>query len=286
MAEYKPNEIKVVAWFLQQKNLIKFTDGEATYSLDEKVIAVANFEKFPIRKGDTVEVGLKDNKVTFLRKKKSEPPKEQLSSEPKPSTQIESEVEEPKQLPDEKAQTSDTTAPINSSPELLKELTVFAVAANKKVVKFIELKDEGWFQIAENIQTQDYRTIGLIAKNKVYVQITEKTVVAILPNVEVEKPIEEPIVEAKEVKVESTPIQTVQTPPPSSYKKEWKPQSSYDSAEKQTSIEAQAAINAANQIVGRIAANIDPKPTASVLNSMIRAIAIENYNLIQELKKK
>jgi hypothetical protein len=35
-----------------------------------------------------------------------------------------------------------------------------------------------------------------------------------------------------------------------------------------------------------MAANIEPKPTANVLNSMIKAIATENYNLLQELKKK
>ena len=81
MVERKPNETRVIAWFMQTKAVIKFTNDDTTYKLSDAVIKASNFEKFPLLKNDTVEVGIVDGIVTFLRKQKSNAPK----SEPKGS---------------------------------------------------------------------------------------------------------------------------------------------------------------------------------------------------------
>ena len=268
---HEPNPVKLVSWFMASKGVIKFTNDETTYKLAEAVVKVSNFEKFPLAKGDKVEVGIKEGIVTFLRKQKSDAPKaeghgSEEAYEPTPEEEKGTvEPEKPK-----------SPAPAEANPPIVdggvRELTVFAVAANKKVVKFLECKDAGWFQIAEAIQAQDYKVIGLEAKKKANVLITENTVMSFQ-------------------KVASEPAETAQAA-----KKEWKPASSYDTAEKQTSIEAQAAVNAANEVAGQVAAAITvtsrkedgtiAPPTANVINNIIRAIAESNFALIQELKKK
>jgi hypothetical protein len=282
--EKKPNEVKMIAWHLVAKNLIKFTDAETSYKLADAVLKASNFEKYPLRKGDKVEVGIKEGVVTFLRKQKSESKQEPKGSEeayePTP------EEEAPKVAP---APTPKVESPKVAEPTVageIKELTIHGVAANKKVVKFAECKDAGWFQIAEDIQAQDYKAIGLEAKNKVRVQIVENKIISLVRVAsEATEQAKTPTSSPETAKVEPTAAPAVQ-PPTQAPKKEWKPAPSYDSAEKQTSIECQACINASCQVVGMMAANIDPKPTANVLNSMISAIARENYNLLQELKKK
>jgi len=287
MADRVPNEIKLVAWFMAAKNVIKFANDDTTYKLAEAVVKASNFEKFPLSKGDKVEVGIKEGVVTFLRKQKSDAPKvESKGSEEayEPTAEEEAgpspkEIAKPTQAPTPKVE-----APTSDA----RELTVFAVAANKKVVKFLEVKDDGWYQIAPEIQAQDYATIGLIAKNRVKVTLVDKTVTSLV------KVASEPAEQTKtatsspvNAKVEPTAASAVQTPTAApTAKKEWVPYKSQDTDARQTSIEAQACLNSANQVVGRIAANIDPKPTASVINAMIRAIAEENYKLLQELKKK
>jgi len=312
MVERVPNEIKMVAWFMAAKNVIKFANDDTTYKLGEAVIKASNFEKFPLNKGDKVEVGLKEGVVTFLRKQKSDAIKDVESYAKKQESHGSEEAYEP--TPEEEA---GTVAPapevkkeepkvetVSDSPAVpTKVLTVFACAANKKVVKFLELKDDGWFQISEDIQKQDYATIGLVARNKVLVTFNDKTVISLV------KVASEPAEQAKtttsspvNAKVEPTAAPTEKTSV-SAPKKEWKPfqskddywakksefdQAHYDvkESEKQLSIEAQAAVNSANEVAGKVAASISPAPTANVINNMIRAIAESNFALIQELKKK
>jgi len=275
---HEPNPVKLVSWFMASKGVIKFANDETTYKLADAVVKASNFEKFPLAKGDKVEVGIKEGIITFLRKQKSDAPKaeghgSEEAYEPTPEEEKGTvEPEKPK-----------APAPAEANPPIVdggvRELTVFAVAANKKVVKFLECKDAGWFQIAEAIQAQDYKVIGLEAKKKANVLITENTVMSFQ-------------------KVASEPAETAQAAPAPAQaaKKEWKPASSYDTAEKQTSIEAQASVNAANEVAGQVAAAITvtsrkedgtiAPPTANVINNIIRAIAESNFALIQELKKK
>jgi hypothetical protein len=296
MEERKPNEQRIVAWFMQAKNVIKFANDEVTYKLGDAVIKASNFEKFPLNKGDKVEVGIKEGVVTFLRKQKSEAKAEGKGSEeayepteedfsPENNSQPVSQIA-PKPIEVKKEESKIADVPretkVETSPSDAKELTVFAVAANKKVVKFTELKDDGWYTIAEDIQAQDYATIGLIAKNRVKVTFADKMITSLV------KVASEPAESSQDKPREEKTTSTTTSPslPNSTVKKEWKLSSTYDTAEKQTSIEAQAAVNGANQVVGRVAAMIDPKPTANVINAMIRAVAEENFKLIQELKSK
>ena len=285
--ERKPNEVKLVGWFMATKGVIKFANDDTTYKLSEAVIKASNFEKFPLSKGDKVEVGIKEGVVTYLRKQKSDTTKQESHGseeayEPTPEEE-KGTVEPEKSKPVPQAETN---PPIVDGA--VRELTVFAVAQNKKVVKFLELKDDGWFQISEDIQKQDYATIGLVARNKVLVTFNDKTVISLV------KVASEPAEQAKtttsspvNAKVESLAGSAVQAPVVApTAKKEWVPYKSQESDARQNSIECQACINASCQVVGMMAANIEPKPTANVLNSMIKAIATENYNLLQELKKK
>ena len=70
-AEKKPNEVKLVAWFMATKGVIKFANDDTSYKLGEAVVKASNFEKFPLLKGDKVEVAITEGIVTYLRKQKS-----------------------------------------------------------------------------------------------------------------------------------------------------------------------------------------------------------------------
>jgi len=303
--EKKPNVVKRVAWHLVAKNLLKFVDDETSYKLTDKVLAANDFTKYPLSKGTLVEVGILDNTITYLRKQKSDAPKAESHGseeayEPTPEEEKGTvEPEKPK-----------APAPAEANPPIVdggvRELTVFAVAANKRVVKFLECKDAGWFQIAEAIQAQDYATIGLIAKNKANVLITENTVMS-FAKVASEATEQPKTATSSQGDVQSERIATPATQTPvaaPTAKKEWKPfsankddywakksefdQAHYDvkESEKQLSIEVQASVNAACDVVGKIAASISPAPTSKIVKEWIRDIATENYQLLQDLKKK
>jgi len=288
MAERVPNEIKLVAWFMAAKNVIKFANDDTTYKLAEAVVKASNFEKFPLSKGDKVEVGIKEGIVTFLRKQKSDAPKveshgSEEAYEPTPEEEagptpkveaVDTRLDKPTPAPTPKVEAPKVEGTTSTV------LTVFAVAANKKVVKFLELKDAGWFQIDEAIQTQDYATIGLIAKNKVQVAFNDKTVISLV------KVASEAPEQAKTATSSPANVQKDEFPPPIKQTREWKPYNAQETDARQKSIEAQAAVNAASNVAARIGASLPQAPTASVVNNMIRAIAESNFALIQELKKK
>jgi len=304
MVERKPNEVKIVAWLLVAKKLIKFANDEMSYKISDNVMEKSNFDKFPLKKGDSVEVGINEGVITYIRKQKNDAPKQ--------ATQTSEEVYEP--TPEEEAGPTQKTDPnptsnvASTAPKVevptsdTRELTVFAVSANKKVVKFLEVKDDGWYQISPEIQTQDYAKIGLIAKNKVKVAFNDKTVTYLV------KVASEPAEQSKtatsspaNAKVEPTvnPVTTAQLQkqiaPVSAPKKEWKPTSQYND-DRQNSIECQAMINSACEVVGQVAAAITTAskkedgstnaPTANVINSMIKVVAEANYTLLKELKNK
>ena len=290
-AEKKPNEVKLVAWFMATKGVIKFANDDTSYKLGEAVVKASNFEKFPLLKGDKVEVAITEGIVTYLRKQKS------AVSHGSEEAYEPTAAEEAGTVEPEKPK---APVPAEANPPIVdggvRELTVFAVAANKKVVKFLEVKDAGWFQIDEAIQAQDYKVIGLEARNKANVLIVENKVISFAKVGS--EPAEQPKTATSSpanAKVEPTAAPAAQAPVQAA-KKEWKPASSYDTAEKQTSIEAQAAVNSACEVAAKVAAAITTTsrkddgtiapPTANVINNIIRAIAESNFALIQELKKK
>ena len=303
--ERKPNEIKIVAWFMAAKNVIKFLNDDTTYKLGEAVIKASNFEKFPLSKGNRVEVGINEGIVTFLRKQKSDAPKQESHGSEEAYEPTPEEEAGPTPKVEQKVEPLNSTPVLSNGTTNAKELTIYAIAANKKVVKFTEIKDDGWFQIAENIQAQDYKVIGLEAKNRVKVTFNDKLVTSLV------KVTSEPAETTKtatsssdNAKVEPMAGSAVQ-PPVQAPKKEWKPYNAQGKddywtnkfehdkvhfdvkeSEKQLSIEAQCAVGQACNLVGMVAATISPAPTANVLNSMIKVIAEANHILIQELKKK
>jgi len=314
MVERKPNEVKIVGWLLVAKKLIKFANDETSYKISDNVMAKSNFDKFPLKKGDTVEVSIAEGVVTYIRKQKSDAPKaegygSEEAYEPTPEEEagptpkveaVDTRLDKPTPAPTPKVEAPKVEGTTSTV------LTVFAVAANKKVVKFLECKDAGWFQIDEAIQAQDYKVIGLEARHKANVKIVENKVVSFAELAS--EPAEQPkTATSSQGDVQSERIATPSTTsaPAQAAKKEWKPYNAqgkddywtnkfeHDKAhfnvkesEKQLSIEAQAAVNSANEVAGRVAASISPAPTANVINNMIRAVAESNFALIQELKSK
>ena len=288
MAERKINDKKLVAWFMAAKNVIKFANDDTTYKLAEAVIKASNFDKFPLSKGDKVEVAITDGVVTYLRKQKSETKGQGSEEAYEPTASEEAGTVEPEK-PKAPAPAPKVVEPVKESAPTgpgSQELTVFAVAANRKVVKFLEIKDSGWYQVSEELQKQDYVTIGLIAKSKVMVLLNDKTVVSCARIVS--EPAEQPKTTTSSpanAKVEPTAAPAAQAPVQAP-KKEWRPYSSNDNDGRQLSIEAQSSINAACDVVGRVAAALPQAPTANVINSMVKAVAEANHQLLQELKKK
>lgn len=283
---------KQISWFLVAKSLIKFVNDENSYKLSEKVMAANDFKKYPLLKGDTCDISIEDGVVTYLRKVKKEAAKvenhgSEEAYEPTPDEAVDTRLDKPTPAPAPEVKKEVVTPSVVGEEKVL---TVFAVAANKKVVKFLEAKDAGWFQIDEAIQAQDYAVIGLQAKLKVSVKIVENKVVS-LAKVGSE-PAEQPKTTTSsngDVKVEPTYPQTEKIAtqaPVQAPKKEWKSSSSYDNDGRQKSIEAQAAVNAASNVAARIGASLPQAPTANVVNAMIRAVAESNFALIQELKNK
>lgn len=269
------SEQKSVSYYLVAKKIIKFADSATKFPVTATEVPTS------LTKGDVVNVVITDGAVTFLEKvtAKTVPAKENdeqyeptAEEEAKPVPPVKKEAPEPTQV------TAKPTAVPISEPSQMQELTVYAVSGDKRVVKFLEIKDLGWFDVAENIKSLDYKEIGMIAKSKIKVQFADKTVVAYEKVAQVAEKKEQPT--NSTVAPQNAPVAAPVA------KKEWVPYKSQDNDTRQTSIEAQASVNSACDVVGRVAASISPAPTASIINNMIRAVAIENFKLIQELKKK
>jgi len=147
-------EVKTVAWFMPKKSLIKFAGDEDSIRLTDRVIEVSDFVKYPINEGDTVEVSIKDNEVSFLRKVSSE-----------------------------KAKSSTASASTTTSEANVIDATIYAVSGNKKVAKIIladkDKPESTWYQISESLQAKDYKEIGLIAGTAVGLKIQDDTIVGI-----------------------------------------------------------------------------------------------------------
>ncbi len=149
----KPNEQKIVSWFVVNKSLIKFDGEEESISVSNTVMDVSDFEKYPIGKGDTVEVGTKNDEVSFLRKIKTDKPAKSGKKEEK---------------------SVDITG---GNTEIKDDITIFAVAGNKKVVKFE--KDGAWIKVSSAVQKQSFDDIGLVAGNLVSVTLVNGDIASI-----------------------------------------------------------------------------------------------------------
>jgi len=229
-----PNVTKIISFLSTKDGKIRFEGDSTEYKLAQTVLDKVDFTKFFIKKGSTVEVGINEGYINFLKKVKGAKKEEAPKQETTPT------------LPPTKDQNI---------------YTLQAVAASKAVVKFKDYKPEEWIKVSEELQSKDFQALGLVAKAQVAV-ITEddviKAMTAITGKEEVTKP------ETQQPKYNK-----------SSY--------TSDNEARQTSIESQAAVNAACQIVARTAPDGAP---ASKINEYVKAIAEANYQLIQDLKKK
>lgn len=267
---------KTIVYYLVAKNIIKFADDNSTYPIAEGVIVPT------IRKGDMVDVTITDGKITSISKDVATP----TAIAPAPEPKIENTAKVA-----EEAKKSASVLPF-------KELTVFAIMVDKRLVKFVEMMEAGWLDVSPEVQKLDYKEYGFVAKSKIKVSIVDNTVVAIekvaqtAPQSSQDAPSE-----AKPAKTDNHPA-TVATTPGSKefvpknekdafyYCKELERKVRYLEDNKQDSIEVQSAVNAACDVAGRIAAAVSPMPTAEFVNTMIKMIAKANYELLQELKPK
>lgn len=148
-------EQKIVAWFLPKKALIKFEGEDDSFPLSSKVMEVANFEKYPILKGDAVDVSVENNEVTFLRK----------VSGGKKSTEIKSE--------------SSATTSSNTSSGEVKRLKVVGIFQGESVKFNEKINNKQWCKLSDELKTKDLRSIGLVANNEVDVTISNGIIVAV-----------------------------------------------------------------------------------------------------------
>ena len=148
MASKKKGTEKVVDWFLPNKSLIKFQGEEDSIAVAENVMNKSNFDKYPVLKGDTVEVTEKDDEVTFLRKVKG-------ASKKKESTEKKKE----------------------SNTEIDETITKEVVCVSQYGVKFVG--DEKWTNFSDELQKQDVKAMGAVAKNTITVSMSKGKIVDI-----------------------------------------------------------------------------------------------------------
>lgn len=137
MTKTKQTQEKVVDWVLPAKKVIKFQDSEDTYTLANQV-AKLDFDKYPINEGDVVDVGIDDDTVNFMRKKKG------AKRTPKPAT---------------------TTSNSNLESRVM---TIAGIPSNKEVIKFKE-DEKTWFPVDDKVKDLDFKALGIVAKAKVNV---------------------------------------------------------------------------------------------------------------------
>lgn len=136
---------KVVSWFVEKKALIKFEDSDEAYKLSAKVIEVSDFSKYPIEKGDTVNVSIEDDEITFLRKVKDSNKQDSAPSE-------------------------------NSE---IQKLTVEAIYKGESVKFNKNVNGKKWTKVSNNIKSQGLDTVGLVANNEVEITLTEGIITAV-----------------------------------------------------------------------------------------------------------
>jgi len=276
------NEIGIIVWHLEAKNLIKIEGQDDSYKLSDKVISASDFKKYPLKKGDKVSYAVTDKVVTYLKKETTGKQKE-----------VEPKVETPTESVTPESVTPETTVTVESSQLAVDEevFTIHAIAANRQVLKFKE-NSTVWVKISLEIQAQDYKDIGLIARQRVAVKIVNNTIISLksvqTENTEANAPKNDPKPTTNAPTASNNAQNIVEEPLTKTdafYRvKELERQVRYLQNEKSASIEAQASVNSANEVIGRIASSMDAKPPASKIVEMIEAIAIANFNLIQKIK--
>lgn len=146
----KPTGIeKTVDWCAPKKGVIKFMDEDEAFEIAENVQEAYNFEKYPIFKGDTVTIGVTDDKVTFLRKTGSA----------------------------NKGKKSEKTQTEEAKTETV--VKIVTVEARRKDFGAIKVKEDGtWPKVSDSLQ-QKMDEVGLIAGNRLEIKIEGDTIIAV-----------------------------------------------------------------------------------------------------------
>jgi len=176
-------EEKTVAWMAPKRKTIKFEGDEDSLQIADNVMEKVDFEKFPIIKGDIVEVSVKDEEVIFLKK---------VDAKKEEKVEIEKEVNEE---PNEKTE--------------IKTITVEAVRKDKTA-----LKEGGgsWPKISENLQGNEAFQRGATIE----VKMQGDTIVAVKKQEKVESKVADKVeqetkISQAEKKVVADPIATQET---------------------------------------------------------------------------
>ena len=142
---------KTVAWFLPKKAMIKFEGDDESYAVATNVMEVSDFDKYPVLKGDSVNVSIEGEEVTFLRKLKGDGKKSGSSSK---ST--------------------------SSGDKETKTLTVEAIYNNESVkFKDEKINNKKWTKVSDEIKEKGLAEVGLVAKNEVEITLDNGVIVAV-----------------------------------------------------------------------------------------------------------
>jgi len=170
----KKNEEKVVAWFAPKRKTIKFDGDEDSLQIVDSVIEKIDFEKFPIVKGDIVEVGIKNDEVIFLKK-----------------------VDVKKEKNEEKVETKNEVSPESNEESEIKTITIDAVRKDKTALK----ESNGtWPKISQNLQGNEAFQRGATVE----VKMQGGVIVAVKKQTKVEEKVESKVID--KVEPEQKPV--------------------------------------------------------------------------------
>jgi len=127
--------------------MIKFDGDEDAISVADNVMEVSDFDKYPIMKGDSVNVIVENEEVVFLRKVKGAK-KKTTSQETK----------------NDEASVEDT-------------ITKEVYCVSQYGLKFVG--DKKWTNFSDELQKKDLKSLGVVAKNTVVASISNGKIVDI-----------------------------------------------------------------------------------------------------------
>lgn len=167
-------EFKTVSWYAPKRKTIKFEGDEDSLQIADNVMEKVDFEKFPIVKGDIVEVSIKDEEVIFFKK---------ISGASK----------------EEKVETKNEAKSESKEEAEIKTIIVEVVRKDKTALK----ETNGtWPKISENLQGNEAFQRGATIE----VKMLGETIVAVKKQGKVEGKKEQKIVNDSPVKQEPKKI--------------------------------------------------------------------------------
>ena len=145
---------KIVAWFIPKRALIKFDGEDDSITISENVMQKTDFAKYPLLKGDTVDVSIEGEEVVYIRKSAKQ------------------EAKEEKKIIDKKEEVEEKTV-----KEDTQEITKEVYCVSKYGLKFVG--DTSWTNFTEELQKKDFRSMGVVAKNTITVVLQNDKIVEI-----------------------------------------------------------------------------------------------------------